>query len=507
MSAANKLLSGIEFGQDVATNAVALSQSFTYQEFYLPDNIERGTAAGEIRIPGLTGFSVFLNIATGLQDTVTIDWVLEREVFGVGWTPAASGSTTGAQAEGRVWFDIYFNKMVNVDPAAMEDKFRIGVTTTSNVSIWKDPNGVLTYRVFTASGDTGVDFLGNSYRNAILTHGIGNVSTDSERDFYWYSKPNPSRFAIESLYFDLSTNGSKSVIDSILIDPITPDVYFHIYYSSEGEPAPDSAGWDKKLWTRVPKTFQAKKRETHVLPSPVSARYIKIEFSHLQAKPYRPGSLQQPMRYQKHPKWVIDYFLARQNEEESNRFISSRTEVRYKALNLAYNYYLDDLRQEPEQPVNLDTTRLDDLKLFFQNRVDASDQVDSDVAKNINIVLNPYRDGLYGLIGEGRNQNLELGYNHEPISTVSSLNRDAIVFEQSYPVMFYYLTSRHTYREVSALFTYERAYFAGIRQIAFLRDRYSSATDTNLYIEIGGDDVNISVNDFVRNNNLLVIPE
>lgn len=525
MSLTNKLLSGIEFAQDVATATSILSASVLYQEFYLPSDIERGTRAGEIRIPELTGFSVLLDVPIGERDTIVLDWVLEREVFGVGWIPVAEGQTIGAQDEGaRVWFDVYFDNLVTVDPAALTDRFRIGVSTlTTSVEIWGAPatgypiaieGRSLTFRILTASGDGGTDFLGNTYRGAIFSHTVANLSGGGgagASNTYWFSKPNPSRFAIENLYFDISEVGSESAVDSILIDPITPDVYFHVYYTSEGAPGITPADWDGKLWTRVPKTFQAKARETHVLPEPVAAKYMKIEFSHLQPKPYSPGPFQQPILYQKHPKWVLDYFLARVAEEAkvSSRFVASRVEVRYNALNLAYNYYLDDLKQEPNQPVQLNTSTTD-LKSFLQDRTDVSDQVDAATAQKITTILNPYALGSGGFSGfatDGENglQAFELPSTFAPNSTVSSLNRDAVVFEQSYPVMFYYLTCRHRYREVSAVLSHERAYFVGIRQIAFLRERYSKATDTNLYVEIGGDTVNLAASDFVRDNNSLVI--
>lgn len=511
MSLTNELLSGIEFGQNVATVTSALGISPIYQTFYLPTDIERGARAGEIRIPELSGLSVLLDVAAGTQETVSVDWALEREIFGSGWNPVVNGTTVGAQAEGdKVWFDIYFDDLVTIDPAALTDQFRFSLIGTTDTSVWRaSVASTLAYRILTASGDKGVDFLGNSYRNVVFKHSVGNVSADATNDSYWFSKPNPSRFAIENLFFDVQEAGNASVIDSVLVDPITPDVYFHIYYTDEGDPGTTAAEWNEKLWTRVPKTFQAKTRETHVLPSPISARYMKIEFSHLQAKPYSPGNFQRPIRYQKHPKWVLDYFLARQAEQDSisDRFVSSRTEVRYSALDLAYNYYLDDLMQEPDQPAKLNTNQVDALKEFFQSRSDISDQIDNSMAQKISTILAPYAQGLPGLLGESGAQVLELPFTNDPISTVSSLNRDAIVFEQSYPVMFFYLTARHRYREVSASLTHDRAYFVGVRQVAFLRERYTKSTDTNLYVEIGGDSVNLTMSDFVRDNNSLVISD
>jgi hypothetical protein len=44
--------------------------------------------------------------------------------------------------------------------------------------------------------------------------------------------------------------------------------------------------------------------------------------------------------------------------------------------------------------------------------------------------------------------------------------------------------------------------FVGVKEIAFLRDRYTQAYDTNLYIESAGDTVNIERNDFVNSGGI-----
>lgn len=524
MSLTNKLLSGIEINQNIADTAAITSLFALYQEFYLPTNIERGTDASEVHIPELTGFQILLNV-TSLDQVVT--WAVERQRFGLGWTPVVNGVTTGAQAiNSKVWFDIYFDELITVDPTALSDKFRLkigpdgatvwyGVAPGYIAGYWSDttelPNSsTLAFRLLTASGDSGIDFLGNQYRHAVYQRGIDNVSTDGEESRYWFSKPNPSKFAIENLYFDLSVNSIASVVDSILIDPVTPDVYFSVYYTSEGVPGTNADEWNDKLWTRVPSTFQAKRRETHIMPTPFLARYVKIEFSHLQAKSYSPGLFQQPVRYQKHPKWVLDYFLARIAEQDSisEKFVSQRTEIRYDALDLAYNYYLDDLKQDPDGPVKLDTGQLNDLQSFLQNRTDLSDQIDNTTALKINTVMQPYQRGFLGFIaGDHTSQALELTTPREVGTIVSTIHRDAVVFEQSFPVMFFYLPARHRYREVEATFAHDRAYFVGIRQVAFLREQYTKATDTNIYIEIGGDTVNVANNDFVHNGSSLVIAD
>jgi hypothetical protein len=66
MSLTNTLLSGVEINQNFTTDSTPLDILPTYQEFYLPPDMERGSIAGEIRIPDLTGFSVLLDVRSGL---------------------------------------------------------------------------------------------------------------------------------------------------------------------------------------------------------------------------------------------------------------------------------------------------------------------------------------------------------------------------------------------------------------------------------------------------------
>lgn len=305
---------------------------------------------------------------------------------------------------------------------------------------------------------------------------------------------------------------SARVIDRVLVDPVTPGAWFNIYYTNEGDPGTNEASWDNKLWIRVPQTYRMERRETHVLPEPISARYVKIEFSHLQARHYAPGVFQQAVRYKKHPKWVLDYFLARTQEIATNPFLAERVAVIHDALDLAYNYYLDDLGQEPAVSVDVNNTVLTEVTNFLSDRSDASDRIDPGTLDRIGLILDPYRlhPVLRGvpqtILGDAARQTVDLAGDYPveqsrptPIVNpdVSTLNRDRVVIEQNYPVMFFFLTCRHAYREVEAKFTHDRAYFAGIRELAFLRDNYMTAFDASTYIEPAADTLNVERNEFV----------
>jgi hypothetical protein len=83
------------------------------------------------------------------------------------------------------------------------------------------------------------------------------------------------------------------------------------------------------------------------------------------------------------------------------------------------------------------------------------------------------------------------------------LRNEAIIYENDYPVMFFFVTCRHKYREIVADLERDKAYFVGIKQIAFTRDRYDIASDTDQYIEAAGDMANIERNDFISDEGVL----
>lgn len=537
-------LNGIVFNQNqTATGETPVDGSWRYQEFLLPSDLWRGTDANERRLPALSGLQLCLRV--GNAQAVEVDYVLERQVFGLGWVQEATGSVSGAHAEGtKVWVDLYLEQALKVPEDAVANRWRFGFRGTADGAWGSAPNplsvphGLKAYagdgstpltiggsefsylfRVLGLVADEGIDFLGNAYRSLVINQDPNSVSPGTD-DTFWLSKPNPSKFAVESLYFDVRpdpTTDSEAVIDSVVVDPITPGVYFHVYYTSEGDPETTPEAWDQKLWKRVPRTYQMLKRETHVLPEPINAKYVKVEFSHLQAKYYQPGDFAQPVAYKKHPKWVLDYFLLRVGSDQG---VSDRVGVVWDTLDLAYNYYLDDQRQEPLQPVALNPADADAVTSFLRDQSDSSDQVDLTTLGKINQVLQPFSqnpalsakyDFLLGSVVRSQAQ-LTPDYPVEagdppPVRSddVMVLRDESIVVEQNYPVMFFYLTCRHAYREVLAPLSHDRAYFVGVREIAFTRERYTTAHDTPLYIEAVNDENGLERNDFLFKDDQWVV--
>lgn len=378
-------------------------------------------------------------------------------------------------------------------------------------------NSSFCFRVLSASGDTGTDFLGNRYRSVVVRNNADNVSSldGADKDKFWLSKPNPSKFAVECLYFDVrDTSGAATVFDQVVADPVTPGAWFSVYYSTEGDPGTTDGEWESKLWSHVPKAFRMTRREAHVLPEPVTAKYICIEFSHLQAQTYAPGDFVQKIQYKKHPKWVLDYFLVQNQNATTDPFIARNIQITYDALDLAFNYYTDDLNPSvlyPQPPSE------NALLTYLADRSDSSDAIDTTTLAQIDTVLSPYlqhpgtQASINSVLGEKvYNEAVTTATPSYPVESlaaplradtrsVSSTQREAVVAEQGFPVMYFYVTSRHKYREVEAQLEYNRAYFVGVKELSFTRNHYIAAHDEATYIESMGDNTNILVNDFVRN--------
>lgn len=531
--------SGIVINQNAIPTGSTTLDDYIYQEFFLPQNYQFGSKDGEYNCPDITGFQILVSAYL----TGTFDWKLERDDYELGWQTLATGTTEGVHAEGeKVWADIYFSKGVPITFGYLDNRYRLGIKSSGGVdAVWYvSPNPFVTqafysdgttplstgvslnFRLLAAVTDSGIDNLGNIYRNIAVKQNAELVNTSTNLDAlnkFWLSKPNPSKYAIENLYFDISdANGEPTVVDRVLMDPVTPGPYMHVYYSDEGEPGTTEDEWDDKLWKFVPRSYRLDRREELALPEPITAKYICLEFSHLQPQAYTPGEYHKDITYKKHPKWVLDYFILRSqllDRDTEDPYVPERVVVTYDALEIAYHYYLDDMRQDPDDPERTYAPQPHERVLFkfLENRDDES--MDFLTLANIQIELNryvtdprflgrmDYLPTVYALDnppGIYPDSQVEEQPNHALAQTVfvSSLNRDAIIFEQNYPVMFFYVTSRHRYRLVSASFTHDRAYFVGLREIAFLRDHYHVPIDYSTYIEIGGDMVNVWNSDFLR---------
>lgn len=309
------------------------------------------------------------------------------------------------------------------------------------------------------------------------------------------------------------TPGDTVVIDGILVDPLTPNMAFNVYYSTDDAGTSNNMtemDWEQKLWTRVPEVYICTQSQQYAFPEPVQCKYAKVEFTNLQSQTYNVSPFQKPVQYKKFPTWVANFFIALLDLPS---FVATQVSVQYDALGFAYNYYLDDLDQEPETPSAPPSNVISQLTSYF-NPANANAGIDPTTLAQIDLVMDQFEAPLGTYVnsnstlgsfisslisGTNAPTSVVEGGTLQPIdySTVSTLQREPIVFEQSLPIMYFFVTCRHSYKELSAPFEYNRAYFAGVNEIAFIRNDYTIPADTPLYIESGGDLTNIDFTDWV----------
>jgi hypothetical protein len=301
------------------------------------------------------------------------------------------------------------------------------------------------------------------------------------------------------------------VIDGIQLDPSTPNIAFNVYFSTDDAYTSNTmteTNWEQKLWQRVPEVYIATQAQEYVFPAPIAAKYMKVEFTNLQGQSYTPGSFAQPVTYKKFPTWVADYFVA---QLELPSFVVNAVNVVNDALSFAYSYYLDDINQSPAVPDPDPTSATSTLTTYF-NQSNAANTVDATTLRQINLTMNSFSLPTGSIVDTstllGQAALSQIAQSPTPLTSerptavppdytiVSSSSREAVVFEQSLPVMYFFLTCRHTYKEVQASFGSNLAYFAGTNSISFVRHNYTTATDSVQYIESGNDTVNALRQDF-----------
>lgn len=582
------------------TDNAEISSSWVYQEFYLPDNYQRGTNSNELSIPPLSGFQILVGIDEGYSSTATLDYTLDY--YNLAWNNLTTGTAIQAHMDGdKVWMDIYFDELANIGSDILDFKFRFGVRgrsvsgstinlpvewdgstaivyeniitpvltpqvpypltvdgnqgfllldPNSNTVTWslqqgvnkvwysapnplignatdgtnplqrsyEDPQPVsLNFRLLGLTADEGIDFLGNPYRSSVEINSANSVNTFSSSSVdYWMSEPLPSEFSVVSKYFDMA---EESIVTQVLVDPITPGVYMNIYYSDDGDSVTTEDEWESKVWTHVDRIFNVTQRQTFELPTPIVARFLKLEFSNLQAKSYTPGEFQKPIKYKKYPKWVLNWFLAHNPLQTSDLTVNS-VGVVFDSLDLAYNYYLDDIHETPEIPAPL-TGSTSALNNFLLKNTDASDQVDPVTLAEINAMWNIYQSPIANISDPNTSAGAQALTTNAPYLTdypveqfnyipsnpieVSTQNRAPALEAKSFPPMYFFVPCRHRYRVLQTTFTYNKAYYVGMREISFMRQAYTVPQDAPIYTELGYDSVNISNNEFTRTGNVLTV--
>jgi hypothetical protein len=542
--------------------------------------------------------------------TETVDEIYDSER---GWTGSVRGTVSPGKITGDQWLDIKF-KSIPLSLTDINQKFKLviygegidiyynSVDDTSKTQAFQRNGSTplssckssVLFKVMAGVADSGTDFLSNKYRSVSVKNTVDNVQT-SESGF-WSSKPNPSKFGVENLYFKLSDDTDQSVIiDSVFMDPITPGVSFNVYYSDEERKdlalaeandtsytytTPDkhsfvvgdeveirsvtnnifngiftitkipasnqftvtgltsstssskngtyfkhltsenNESWENLLWTWVPRNFKTNKKQSYVLPNPIKAKYIKIEFTNLQASYYKPGVHHVPVLYKKYPEWVINYFLSIyniNNDKTYDPIISSQVDIEYDAFSLAFNYYKGDILQPLANPVTIEDNNAQNniITNLLKNASTDLAAYDYTSLRNINMTFDQFqkhpgtngnvdtavgKDAMMKSVKEYFNYLTETVANPQgETAAVSTTDRNHLILEKNMPEMYFYPTCRHGYKEAYARFDSNKAYFVKIKQIKFERNIHGVISDKNVYKFVPGDSVNNEHCDFILN--------
>jgi len=526
-------LSGFIINQNLphTTYGTSTTQNYLAQEFKLPSTFAR---AG--KNPKLTGLQ--LNLNTGANFSFKYSLQTYNELYG--WRRIFEGqSDNSGQPIGSKWVSVPF-KSFEINPDYLGQKFRIVITKLSGVTsaYYSDKSpftedgcnfyynattttpvlitGALRFRLMGDVVDNGTDILGNQYRSLVYSQAASNV-IDLNTNTWWVSKANPSKYGVESLYFDL---GEKDVVDAIFLDPVTPNVNFNVYYYDGTEtPESSSDSWDSLLWKRVPKQFTATKRQNYLFPTSIYARYIKVEFTSLQAQSYLTGDFQKPVKYKKYPQWVFDYFLsvhAYVNNETYDPFIQNQVDVSFDILQLAFNYYKGDIIQTSTNPqdlkvVNESTDNLDQTvrNLLIKN-ADGVESLDITTYSKVKTNFDPFmghpamRSDFSSVLSNiilANAQSTNYPVEDKVVTSaatgiVSTQDRNHLISEKTIPHMYFFVESRHGYREAVAKLPEGKAYFVGIKELAFQRRDHKVLSNDNMYVTISGNEINLERNDF-----------
>lgn len=485
-----------------------------------------------------------------------IDWIIQykdgsvwkniplREDFDITMSSSYLPSSANPWSDFDAYFDtvqtqyirILFNRrdeafpLVTSDPIAFSIEVR-GTRLMHTIPVVED---------FVA--DAGIDILGNAFSTSLITYNSSNAIDGT--DLFWKSQPNPSRFAVESMYFDLRLGlqpgymsyldtqfidelDTRSIsdmenfyvngqlVDEIYVDPITYGPDMHFYYSDDETPE-----WDEKLWVPIPRDYILKKG-FHALPRPTFVKFFKVEFSNLVAIPYEPVQfpVMPNVTFRRFPLWVANYFNSIY-ESTTKDVIQQVDSITIDPLTFGF-VQIDDRfisNYEAQRSLQLASTE-PEVTTFIQNilnqttaavqaELESQIQFKSIVMWQSDLVsnLDPTR-ALSRVAQLSRNGVFDTGWNSElpppsisiPVQA-SSNDLSASLSEKTRPSMWFPRRCRHQYQISKAPLDRKIAYVVGIREIGFYRRNYTTPTDEDLYVETLDDTAHVEINDFVQND-------
>lgn len=531
------------------------------QRFQLP-NAYRRVSAQEVNLTAIDGFTTtdvyprmlgfgFYALPENVSGIAEITWSLydisyggvllasgkkSFEITAVPLLPGFDDSVTVNQQEQYArWFDILFDYPVDTDPNAKYElrlkssnknvlnkiysfssqeenqNNNLFYDTSRQGLVWKKKRD-LAYRIFGDVGSSGIDILGNEYREAVRSNKASNA-LDNKSYTFWMSKPNPSPNGVESLYLDVREikNGNlvETIIEGLEINTGTPGVMMNVYYSTqkiEGAAPRTNEEWENMMWTPVRQSFILNKKEKILLPT-FRANFVCLEFYNLQ--PYLFNLPNFPMlpevEYKEFPDWVT----AQTQTAQTTMFTKTGVQTVYVPYFDLFNR--EDPNALPLPSVNLPTTTEErqqqegygdiDLRTASQISVLGNDW-QSDPATNVDsssivgrAIQNRYTQDLTNIVPKEKMRTSAI----IDARNVSNLNNRIDNVRSEHRAMMFNRVCAHNYNVYKAKYN-KKAYVVSVSEVSFFRKDYTTKADDPIIRDILAD-YNVGNSPMVESNN------
>jgi hypothetical protein len=431
-----------------------------------------------------------------------------------------------------LYFETVQSRKLKINFVRRTDKFP---NSNSPSIVWSIEvrNLKVAHAVFTANefiSNSGVDILGNSYSTE-LEEFTADRAFDGNENTYWQSQINPSRFAVDSLYFDIQQNGEASFIDEIYIDPLTPQSLMHIYWSVDDQ----ESDWDNKLWNPVPRHYLLTRGNLKLYET-IHAKYIKLEFTKQTPVPYNVlnSSINVEKTYRLFPSWVESYVFDSQNYYNLNNPLEETQEyvaVIPTPVSLGLlSPEMDKLKDEEPRTIKnyLKNDRKSSVLSEYQiwknpELKEGNDPVlDSPISLYPNVYSNLYQQNILATItSDEKNQEYnfikvnedefnwvpENPLSPNPLVTVATKeDRTEVVSEKNWPDMWFMRKCRHAYKVVKAQRSANVGYSVAIREIKFYKRDKTVRRDNPSYVETLLDSSSVFFNSFDQKDWRWVLP-
>jgi hypothetical protein len=293
--------------------------------------------------------------------------------------------------------------------------------------------------------------------------------------------------------------------------------------------------WDYKLWNPINKNYRLQRGYLN-LPNPITAKYIKIEFSKLSPSPYE--GIYNPnlpeIFFKAYPSWVVAYINDTYSQVTSLNQIKAET-VNYNLINTGIQKPNTTLLSDPQPESILSyvktlaktditqtaqtqynnwlnyigtaaiQTPVNQSSQFYPNTLYKQDSLFNTV-QNPNPLSQSYLESNPGI---AENYSQETSLNSLTVGPITARTDQTIVAEKNYPDLWFPRICRHGYQVVQTPRTNQIAYNVAIQQIGFYKKDRSIPTNDSFYYETLSDISNADpnyVNTFVQSDWKFVVP-